>query len=264
MIELHPKQMARMSRRQTLAGRGNAFAMTTMLRRGRPVWAMPRGCFLLIRWSGDRWPLPSFATGAVRQAIIAGRAGPEDGEIAEFPGLEHLASTIYHFAAVPVSGGGVLGPINPWAVQSRVFNGSGTAVGLMPNAPGAMGARLLPGRKPLVRWAYSAFGQQAAASTSRVFAAVGDDPWNFGTAVAEVAFISGRTMYEWVGEPLEPGDVVHYVVRTASAAGVLSLIPRLAGGPGPSYTDVDKSRVPVVSVPAGAPSPPAYLASETR
>lgn len=264
MIELHPRQMHRLARREALALRGgSAFGVAVTLRRGRVAWGQVSGGLLLVRWSGERDPLPEVRDWRQTRGTVVGWT-PAGGEyVQEWAGVGHAAGAIYHYAAVPVSGGGVIGAIDPLAVQTRIFDGDGVLVGLLPNPPAAVDARLTSGNVPVVSWSYASAGQQAAPIGFAVFAADEGGAYDFGEPVGLVDFEAGRTRYAWAGEALSAGTVRHYTVRAYNASG-MSRIPRLAGGASGAWNSVELTRTPHVAAAAETMPAPQTLTGETQ
>lgn len=264
MIEMHPRQMQRLAQRDALALRGgSALGIAATLRRGRVAWGQVSGGLLLVRWSGERDPLPEVRDWRQMRGAVVGWT-PAGGEyVQEWAGVGHAAGTIYHYAAVPVSGGGVVGPLDPLAVQTRIFNAGGGLVGLLPNPPAAIDARLTAENVPVVSWSYASAGQQAAPIGFAVFAADEGGAYDFGDPVALVDFEPGRTRYAWAGEAVSAGIVRYYTVRAYNASG-MSRIPRIAGGASGAWNSVELTRTPHVAAAAGAAPAPQTLTGETQ
>lgn len=243
------------TRKQALLGRGmSGFGINCGLRRGRPRWPFYDGLNVLCRWTGERLPSAGLAIEDARPAEIIGIAEGDATQIDVFGDVTHTPNGVEHFAVVPVSEWGAVAPLDVTQRVTRVFDGAGAPLGLMPNAPSYVTARRMPGNKPLVRWKYSAWRQQIKPVTFRVYAGVGAaGAVNLSTPAATVSWIPGRTDYEWLGDALSVGDVRHYTVRAVSAAGVLSLIPRLSGGSGPSYSSVALTDCARIEIPTPPP-----------
>ncbi|MDX2197907.1 MAG: hypothetical protein SF069_02930 [Phycisphaerae bacterium] len=220
-----------------------------------------QGYHALLRWSGEIEPLPEHPEliGSDRVAEIVGLAGGDLTAIAEFPGTAKAADTIYHYAPVQVSPGGKATRVRREQVVTRVTDGAGNWRGLMPNPPAHLHAQLLAGYVPLLRWNYShAFEQTPPAGGFKVFSATKAAAFDFNAPLATVPYIEGKTLYEYVGTALTPGDERYYIVRAAAADGTLSLIPRVGLGPSGSYLSVDKVDCAYLAVRGG---PPAALTS---
>lgn len=219
---------------------------------GPCAWPLTEGCYLLLRWDGERRPYPTLDGSNGRPALIVGFALAGATSIKEFADVTHAAGTTYHYAVVAVGPGGVAEEIAPERIVTRVFDGGGALLGLMPNAPAAIAADVVTGNKPLIRWAYSRWYEQVTPVRFEVYASSGA-AFNFATPAGTVSWQSGVTGYEWTGAALTAGDARWYTVRAVSAAGVKSLIPRTGLTPSPDYAAVELARCPKVIVPA-APS----------
>lgn len=264
MVELHPRQVGAIAARNALIERGQStFGMALTPRRGRPVWNQTAGALLLVRWTGERFPIPGLGFGAERRGTIVGCAPGNAIGLSEWPGVGHAPSTLYHYAVVPVSGGGIVGPINPMTIITRVFDADGGVLGALPNAPGGISVRAIAGGKMLITWMYARAGQLGAPTAFRVFRALNGAAMGFASALAEVTYRAGRTQYSYTDGPLAPGDVAYYTVRAVNTAG-LSLIARLRGGPSPSYDAVALEQLPCATVPSGPPPAIGNLAGETQ
>lgn len=228
---------------------GGALGAALQLRRGRTAWAADQGYLLLVRWAGERDPLPGITPAAARIATVVGVAREGQTTIQEWSDAVRDNNTVYHYGIVPVSAGGLVGPLNPHQVRTRVVDNSGNVLGLLPPAPGAVSAELLTGNTPLVRWAVSSVGQQTPPASFKIYTGTESLEVDFSVVVATVAYTVGVSMYSWLGPALTPGVTRYYAVRSVSAAGVLSLIPQLGRGPAPSYTAVDRQRCPRVVCP---------------
>ncbi|TWT44513.1 hypothetical protein RAS1_09280 [Phycisphaerae bacterium RAS1] len=209
---------------------------------------MPSAGHILLRWEGERLPLPS----AARPADEVGTAAADATTIAEDGGTPHAGDAIYHYAVVAETAGGKRAAIDPLEIVTRVYAG-GALVGLMPATPSGLDAQLLSGNRPMLTWAYSAAGEQARPAAFRIYAAAGDDEISFASAVAEAPYYEGQRVFRWVGAALSADEVRHYSVRAVTAGGVLSLIPRIGLCPSGSYSVVEKSHCPFVHAPGGAP-----------
>jgi hypothetical protein len=255
MFEPRPDIVERYIALQGLAARGgSALGMLTVPRRTRPTWGQVDGLNLLLRWQGDEIPLPTLDPGGARPAEIVGLASADAEQIETFADVTHAADTVYHYAIVQLGGGGVATRINPFEVQTRVFDSGGSLLGYMPNAPDAPSVRMLADGKPYLTWTYSTFKQQAPPAMFNVYVTDGASDFDFGTPTAQVAYEPSRTRYDWTQDALSPGDVRYYTVRAESAAGVKSLIPRLGLCPSGDYNWVSKGRCPVIQIPAGPPA----------
>lgn len=255
MTELRPDLVERHLRLRARLARGRSgFGQRTVARRGRPGWILQGGANLLLRWAGERLPWPKVCVPGERAAEIVGFAWPEAEHVYTYADVLHQADTIYHYAMVQASGGGVLNGIEPFEVVTRSFDGGASVRGLMPNTPGALDVQLLADNRPLLSWSYSAARQQTAPARFRVYLTAGPT-FDFANPDGSVDYVRGRTRYSWAGPVLSAGDVRYFTVRAESAAGVLSLIPRGGLCPAGSYDSVELGRCPIVRVPVGPPAP---------
>lgn len=264
MIELRPSFADVEVALDALAVRGGGeLAIELMLRRGRCVWPWDEGVYVLVRWAGERQPLPAAdpLDGAPAFEIV-GVAPFDDSKIDEFADVADIANTVYHYALLAIGGGGAVPEIDPLQVQERSIDGAGNVRGLMPNAPSALDVGLLAGNRPHLAWAYSRVYEQAAPSVFRIYQTDGASAFNFAAPAASVPFIAGVTRYDWLGPALNAGDERYWTVRAESAAGVLSLIPRIGDTPSPDYDAVPKLRCPGLIVPSVAPAAPDNFALE--
>lgn len=258
MIELHPRMVRDVSRSRRLALAG----LLARFADGAGEWMCRGGVYLLVRWSGERWPLPSIDPLADRTAIIVGHVRAADaGKLRTYATVAHAVNTIYHYAVVPVSGGGIIGAINPLAITTRTTDGAGATRGAMPNAPSNLDVRLATGNVPVLRWAYSAAGEQTPPATFEVFASSGS-AFNFAAPLATVTYRRGQSQYVWSGAALNSGDARWYTVRAKSNGGVLSLIPQQGRCAAGDYDTVSLGHCPKLNVTTGAPPLAANVETE--
>ena len=251
-VELRPDLVRRhLALLASMASGQSGLASRCGARRGRPGWSLFEGCNLLLRWSGERLPLPALGDPDARQAEVVGFAAADATQIDTFDDTPHAVDTIYHYGLVQVGGGGVPNELHPFETRTVYVDAGGDLHTGLPNAPAVVSVRLLPGDLPLVTWMFSTAHQQAAASEFRVYAADDVSAFDFEDPIGTVSYVANQTRYEWTGEALSPSDVRYYTVRSATAGGVLSLIPRTGLCPSGSYSSVDKGRCPMVQVPAG-------------
>lgn len=214
----------------------------------RPISVPAAGCWLLVRWPGQRSPVPA--------AVVIGQADGDQTAIAAWGGIAHAANTVYHYAVLPVSGAPRLGPLNPFAVQSRASDGDAVLRGPLPNTPAALLARLAAENRPLVSWSHSSAGQQEAPIEFALFIADDATDFDFGTPAALITYELGRTRYHWIGGALSSGAVRYYTVRARTRGGLLSLIPQSGRSPSGSYGSVSRGRCPKIVAGLTAPVPP--------
>lgn len=268
MTELRPEIVERAARLACLGMTGWALRLFPAGGMAAlPAWGWSGGLNLLLGWTGERLPTPTLGLAAIdaaeaermladgaRVAFLAGAALPSATQIGLWSGFTPTADSCYHFALIQVGAGGVPTPIDPREVQTRFTDGGGAWRPTMPNAPAGLGALLLPGDKPLVRWCYSRLGEQAAPTSFSVFAAAPGVAFDFATPLAQIGFTAGKTHYEYVGAALSAGDERFYTVRASKLDGTLGPIPRLGQSFSPDYGAVTQARCPRVTVPSSAPS----------
>ncbi|MBL8880646.1 MAG: hypothetical protein JNG88_16155 [Phycisphaerales bacterium] len=229
---------------------GSALAIECGLRRGRPVWPWIDGANVLVRWSGEREPIPALdAIDGARVLEIVGFAGPAAEAIEEFGDVSDASDAVYHFAVIAVGGGGAALTIDTTRIQTRVTVG-GVLLGPLPNAPSEIAVRLLDGNVPRVTWTHSPQNEPVSPATFDVYEASDVESFDWAAPNGEVEYVEGVTGYSWHGEALNGGDVRYYVVRARSGGGVRSLIPRVGLSPAASYDAADAARTPVIQVPA--------------
>lgn len=251
-VEFNPDMVAEFLRTRAL-GRCTGMGGAMSRRRTRPAWNANTGVYLLVRWRGERLPLATIDPSDKRAAEIVGVGLPiDDGTIRTWSDVTHAANTTYHLAVVPVSGGGVVGSINPMSIVTRTIDGGGAMRSLAPNAPSAVQARVISGARPLLSWSYSAANQQVAPEDFAIYAADEDQAIDFSAEpVGAVNYVAGQTRYSWQGDGLTDGDIRNYIVR-ARTKGVLSLIPQRNKTPSGEYASVNTGYALRVAAPAGA------------
>lgn len=249
--------------RGRLLPRGALRTLPMLARAGMAPCLPAHGCHLLVRWTGDMSPLPEVGEDGARRPIIVGWAADGAEEIYTWAGITHLPNVVYRYAVAAVSPGGAVGPINPWTIQSLVFDADGEPIGLMPNAPQAISVTSLS-RRPLVRWVYSALMAQVVAADFAVYLTPPGTPFDWATPTAVVTAVDGQAIYAWLGSVGTPGDEWLITVRARSADGVLSLIPRAGVGTAASYVSLEEARAVKLVIPGPLPAIAELRAEVTR
>ncbi len=232
----------------------NAYGLTSPKGLGVRALAglLSGGGHLLVRWSGDRLPIPSIDGSTSRSAEIVGHMHASQAELVEFPHVTHDEDVVYHYATVQVSGGGKRGKLQVDEVLTRVYD-KGVLVDLLPNTPSCLSVSATPDLRPILRWIYSGKRERALPIRFDVFQATRSTDFNFDAPLASVTFKEEQSQYEWVGAPLSVGEERFYTVRAVTAGGVSGLIPRVALSPSSSYTSVDRFQTARLRIPDSTP-----------
>lgn len=218
------------------------------------------GGHVLVRWSGDRLPIPSIDGSTSRTAEIVGHAPSSATEIKEFAHVTHQ-DVVYHYATVQVSGGGKRGKLQVDEIVTRVFD-KGELVDVLPNTPSRLSVSATPDLRPVLRWIYSGKRERALPDHFDIFVATRLADFNFAAPLASVAFSEKQSQYEWVGDPLSLGDERFYTVRAVTVGGVAGLIPRVAMSPSALYSSVDRFQTARLRIPDSTPAGVAGVVGE--
>ncbi|MHC4445647.1 MAG: hypothetical protein ACYTBZ_01545 [Planctomycetota bacterium] len=155
----------------------------------------------------------------VESDLMVGAAGADAATIYTFDWVSHQANTHYFYRLTAIGGGGVEN-FDDELVADTEFDDNGDWVGAKPNAPGDLQVAAAAGGKFVLRWTYTADGQQAEPSGFRIYNNGGSGSIDYDNAVATVVYRSGRLHFSYESGAFDNGTRVFWAVRAVTSAGV--------------------------------------------
>lgn len=149
-------------------------------------------------------------------SVPVGAAGPGVGQVANFAWWSHAADTEYFYVLRAIGGGGVESASSapPVAVA---FDAAGIFIGGRPNHPTDLCVSPTSCGRFVLRWSYSALGEEVSPDEFRVYSDGGSGTMDYETVVGQVAYHPGQTCFGYTTEEcLGHGSRRKWVVRAVS------------------------------------------------
>jgi len=181
-----------------------------------------RGWLLLHRWKGDRFPIRYFSP-------VVGVTKRPSTQVRSFTNMQPDADSVYWHLTEKVSALGTWVFNEPDKVQISLTDTSGYTDTFPPPPTSIRAINDYDEGRVILSWVYMPSIEDNKAVSFNIYSNNGSGDIDLNTIVDTVNRTDITQLYEWNSEVLAEGEYA-YTVRSITAAGVESAIPKMGSG----------------------------------